>query len=170
MGSNLPRVLLVDGDAAFASRLAWVLGRSGCLVKVAHRVDEAQRFLDAEPEWHVVLSAPVVSDGTAVDVLARTVSCCPSAPVVVLADPDGDLPVVKGVDDVLVKPVRPSELVARIEAARRQHALETNQDSIVDALSALASAVEAEMAATPPPRRRRSRGRGRRGRAEARHG
>jgi DNA-binding response OmpR family regulator len=114
------RVLLVEDDDGVASALADLLGQTGATVVRAGRGADA---LHRVKGCDLVLLDLGLPDMDGLDVL-RTLRRASAVPVIIMTARDSDGAVVLGLragaDDYLVKPVRKSVLLARIEAVMRR--------------------------------------------------
>jgi DNA-binding response OmpR family regulator len=114
------RVLLVEDDEGVASALAELLGQTGAtVVHAARGADALHRVKDCD----LVLLDLGLPDMDGLDVL-RTLRRASAVPVIIMTARDSDGAVVLGLragaDDYLVKPVRKTVLLARIDAVMRR--------------------------------------------------
>jgi DNA-binding response OmpR family regulator len=114
------RVLLVEDDEGVASALAELLGHAGASVTLTSRGTDA---LHRVKGCDLVLLDLGLPDMDGLDVL-RTLRRASTVPVIIMTARDSDGAVVLGLragaDDYLVKPVRKSVLLARIDAVMRR--------------------------------------------------
>lgn len=117
------RALVAARDPAEVGTVASVLGGAGHEVTTAYRDDAAlARLVDERPD--VVIVDPEIADDR-VALVAR-IRACTDAPILVLADLQDEALVVAALDlgavDVVGRPLRPLELLARVNAATRRTA------------------------------------------------
>lgn len=114
------RVLLVEDDEGVASALVELLEQTGLTVTHTTRGEDA---LNRVKGADLVLLDLGLPDMDGLDVL-RTLRRASTAPVIIMTARDSDGAVVLGLragaDDYLVKPVRKTVLLARIEAVMRR--------------------------------------------------
>ncbi|HEY3288374.1 MAG TPA: diguanylate cyclase [Gemmatimonadaceae bacterium] len=133
------RVLVVDDDEGVRRSLATALGDVGCVVREA--TDAASmRLLLTEWEPTLLLLDASLPDGEGTQLLQelKAGNGTRELPVILLASrlPDEltELALGLGAADVLRKPFRPRELVARVQAQLRLHALlRTTQAALLSA-------------------------------------
>jgi two-component system response regulator RstA len=118
----MPRVLLVEDDAAIAELVATYLGREGFEVEVApDGITGRDRFRAAPPDVVVLDWMLPRLDGIG---LCRAIRETWSGPVLMLTartdDVDEVVALEVGVDDFLAKPVRARVLLARLRALLRR--------------------------------------------------
>jgi two-component system phosphate regulon response regulator PhoB len=118
------RVLLVEGQAAFADMMQWNLERSGFFVE---RVSNGEQAVNRSARFrpHVVLLNWSLPALTGIEVLRRLRAQSETRDVaVILTGCTGDQHVVRalsaGADDYLVKPFSIAELLARMRALLRR--------------------------------------------------
>jgi DNA-binding response OmpR family regulator len=114
------RVLLVEDDEGVASALAELLGQTGAtVVRTGRGADALHRVKGCD----LVLLDLGLPDMDGMDVL-RTLRRASAVPVIIMTARDSDGAVVLGLragaDDYLVKPVRKTVLLARIQAVMRR--------------------------------------------------
>jgi DNA-binding response OmpR family regulator len=114
------RALVAAPDPSEVGLLASVLGSAGHEVITAYRAETAlARIVDERPD--VVLVDPALGDGVAVVARARAYT---EAPLLVIADLRDEAVVVAALEagavDVIGRPIRPLELLARVLAATRR--------------------------------------------------
>jgi DNA-binding response OmpR family regulator len=114
------QVLLVEDDEGVASALAELLGQAGAVVIAVTRGSDA---LHRVKGCDLVLLDLGLPDMDGLDVL-RTMRRASPVPVIIMTARDSDGAVVLGLragaDDYLVKPVRKTVLLARIDAVMRR--------------------------------------------------
>ena len=116
------RVLVAAPVPADVGAVAAVLGTAGHEVVTAYRVDAAVARLVADrPD--VLIVDPAIGDGSPAELVSR-LGGYSDAPLLVLADVVDEAVVVAALDagamDVVGRPLRPLELLARIAAAARR--------------------------------------------------
>jgi DNA-binding response OmpR family regulator len=114
------RVLLVEDDEGVASAVAELLGHAGAsVVRAGRGADALHRVKDCD----LVLLDLGLPDMDGLDVL-RTLRRASAVPVIIMTARDSDGAVVLGLragaDDYLVKPVRKTVLLARVDAVMRR--------------------------------------------------
>lgn len=119
------RVLVAAPHPADVGAVASVLGSAGHEVETAYRLDTAIARLVAErPD--VVVVDPALAATPPADVIGR-LRGYGDAPLLVLADVDDDVAVGAAFDagavDVVGRPIRPLELIARVTSAARRAAV-----------------------------------------------
>ncbi|HVE79285.1 MAG TPA: diguanylate cyclase [Gemmatimonadaceae bacterium] len=142
-----PNVLVAADDPALVSALAWLLKEEGFAVDRLEQLNGGEglvRRLEARPPDVLVVDVPSAGDGRLRDERLRLVEQVTSdgrwhhLPVLLLAEAPGEDDVARlfgaGATDVVAKPVRVRELVARVQARLRtldiMHAL---RDALRDA-------------------------------------
>ena len=127
-----PRLLIVDGDAAFRREL-----RAEC-EQFGYQVIEAETAADGLREFeerspNLVLLEAVLPDGSGLDVCRSIRRSDPKVPILMVSARGEEIDVVVGLeigaDDYVIKPVRMRELLARITAHLRKARLETTESS-----------------------------------------
>jgi DNA-binding response OmpR family regulator len=127
-----PRLLIVDGDAAFRREL-----RAEC-EQFGYQVIEAESAADGLREFgerspNLVLLDAVLPDGSGLDVCRSIRRSDPKVPILMVSARGEEIDVVVGLeigaDDYVIKPVRMRELLARITAHLRKARLETTESS-----------------------------------------
>ncbi len=132
--------------------MASVLGTAGHEVVTAYRADAAIARLVAErPD--VIVVDPAIADGRPADLIGR-LGGYSDAPILVLADVVDEAVVVAALDagaiDIVGRPIRPLELLARVaSAARRAGAGPGDPGLLPDALSVEVARREARVAGRP---------------------
>jgi DNA-binding response OmpR family regulator len=130
--SGSPRLLIVDGDAAFRGEL-----RAEC-EQFGYQVIEAETAADGLREFEerspsLVLLEAVLPDGSGLDVCRNIRRSDPKIPILMVSVRGEEIDVVVGLeigaDDYVIKPVRMRELLARITAHLRKARLETTETS-----------------------------------------
>lgn len=116
------RILVAASRPVDVGAVASALGNAGHEVVTAYRAETAlARLADDRPD--VVLLDPTLPDGDGVAIVAR-VRARTDAPIIVIADLADEALVVAAFDagagDVIGRPVRVAELVARVHAAVRR--------------------------------------------------
>ncbi len=131
------RVLVAAPLPADVGAVASVLGTAGHEVVTAYRIDSAiARLVGDRPD--VILVDPAIGDAPAADVVGR-LGGYSDAPILVLADVVDEPVVVASLDagaiDIVGRPIRPLELLARIaSAARRGAAAQVDPGALPDGL------------------------------------
>jgi DNA-binding response OmpR family regulator len=127
-----PRLLIVDGDAAFRREL-----RAEC-EQFGYQVIEAETAADGLREFEerspsLVLLEAVLPDGSGLDVCRNVRRSDPKVPILMVSSRGEEIDVVVGLeigaDDYVIKPVRMRELLARITAHLRKARLETTEST-----------------------------------------
>ncbi|MEA4889781.1 MAG: response regulator transcription factor [Clostridiaceae bacterium] len=126
----MPKILLIEDDAALRSGLAYALGSDGFDVLTAGTLAEARGWLRIDPA-HVdlILLDVLLPDGNGYDFCAELKTDKQTAisqiPIIFLTACDSEIAVVRGLDgggdDYLTKPFRIRELTSRIHAVLRRH-------------------------------------------------
>jgi DNA-binding response OmpR family regulator len=143
-GSKPQTVLVVEDEASIASFVAAYLKNAGFDVRTTASGNEALRIVAAEKPALVVLDL-MLPDVDGVEVCKR-IRQQGELPVLMLTARDEDVDKIIGLevgaDDYMTKPFNPRELVARVRAilrraaperARRESAVITHGDLVVDA-------------------------------------
>jgi DNA-binding response OmpR family regulator len=130
------RVLVAAPLPADVGAVASVLGAAGQEVVTAYRTDAAIARLVAErPD--VVVVDPAIGDTAPADVIGR-LGGYSDAPILVLADVVNEAVVVAALDagavDVVGRPIRPLELLARVVSAARRGAAPVDPGPLPDGL------------------------------------
>lgn len=116
------RILVAAALPADVGLIASALGNAGHEVVTAYRAETAFARL-AEERPDLVLLDPILPDGEGVAIVAR-VRARTDAPIIVIADLRDETAVVAALDtgavDVVGRPIRVGELIARINAAIRR--------------------------------------------------
>lgn len=116
-------VLLAERDEDYAAIIAELLRRDGHEVAIAGNVSSALRLAERQPPELAVLDAQL-ADGTAVDVARALRQEQPRLPMVFLANQHRVSDIVDGfeagADDYIIKPLHPSEFLARVRAVLRR--------------------------------------------------
>lgn len=117
---SVMQVLIVEDDEGVASALAELLGHAGAsVIRTSRGADALHRVKGCD----LVLLDLGLPDMDGLDVL-RTLRRASAVPVIIMTARDSDGAVVLGLragaDDYLVKPVRKTVLLARIEAVMRR--------------------------------------------------
>lgn len=116
------RILVAASRPADVGAVAGALGNAGHEVVTAYRAETALARL-AEDRPDVVLLDPTLPDGDGVAIVAR-VRARTDAPIIVIANLADEAVVVAALDtgavDVVGRPIRVAELIARINAAIRR--------------------------------------------------
>jgi DNA-binding response OmpR family regulator len=127
-----PRLLIVDGDAAFRRELRAECEQFGYQVIEAESGADGQREFEERSPSLVVLEA-VLPDGSGLDVCRSIRRSDPKVPILMVSARGEEIDVVVGLeigaDDYVIKPVRMRELLARITAHLRKARLETTESS-----------------------------------------
>ena len=116
------RLLLIEADEAVATALSRTLGRRGWTVLCASTATAGLR-LQAGWAPHVVLLAPDLPDMAAGELIARLAGQGGCGILVLSGNGDDDLTrtaLAWGAHDVMSKPMRASDLVARVRALQRR--------------------------------------------------
>lgn len=117
------RTLVVDDDPQLGELLSTVFGLAGHTVQMATTVTEAKACLrDVTPDLAVVdLGLP---DGSGVNLVAEIAARAPATAIIVVTADEREDEHVKGLrlgaDDVISKPFRVANLLARVEAVMRR--------------------------------------------------
>ncbi len=126
----MPKILLIEDDAALRSGLAYALNSDGFDVLTAGALAEARTWLKAElSAIDLILLDVLLPDGNGYDFCAELKADKQSAagriPIIFLTACDSEIAVVRGLDgggdDYLTKPFRIRELTSRIRAVLRRH-------------------------------------------------
>jgi DNA-binding response OmpR family regulator len=127
-----PRLLIVDGDAAFRRELRGECEQFGYQVIEAETAAEGQREFEERGPTLVLLEA-VLPDGSGLDVCRNIRRSDPKIPILMVSARGEEIDVVVGLeigaDDYVIKPVRMRELLARITAHLRKARLETTEST-----------------------------------------
>ncbi len=152
-GSRLPparlRALVAAPDPADLGVIAGAIGTAGHEIVAAYRVETAlARLVDETPDYVVVFLA--ASDPDLATLVAR-LHARSDAPILVVADTRDEDRVVAALDagaaDVIPLPVRPLELIARVQSAlRRRPPLTAGSEGNLDGLKVDAGRREATVA------------------------
>jgi len=124
--SDTPRILVVDDDVRLRDLLDRYLASQGFEVRAIPDARELDKWLQRDPPSLVVLDLMLPGeDGLAV--CRRLRGAGEDVPIIMLTakgeDIDRIVGLEMGADDYLGKPFNPRELVARIHAVLRRHAL-----------------------------------------------
>ncbi len=127
-------VLLLGNDAEFRAMVADELRAAGFDPTEAATVAEAEALvLRGMVPFEALLLDVSLPDGDGCDLCARLRAARQGMPVLLLADSDAEDDVVRGLEtgahDYLVKPVRPSVLIARLRTHLRHH--ENSTDAVL---------------------------------------
>ena len=127
-----PRLLIVDGDAAFRRELRAECEQFGYqVIEAESAADGLREFEERSP--NLVLLDAVLPDGSGLDVCRSIRRSDPKVPILMVSARGEEIDVVVGLeigaDDYVVKPVRMRELLARITAHLRKARLETTESS-----------------------------------------
>jgi DNA-binding response OmpR family regulator len=127
-----PRLLIVDGDAAFRRDLRGECEQFGYhVVEAETAADGLREFEERSPS--LVLLEAVLPDGSGLDVCRNIRRSDPKVPILMVSTRGEEIDVVVGLeigaDDYVIKPVRMRELLARITAHLRKARLETTESS-----------------------------------------
>ncbi|AZD22380.1 Transcriptional regulatory protein rstA [Pseudomonas chlororaphis subsp. aurantiaca] len=119
---DLVNVLLVEDDRKLAALIAEFLLRHGFEVQVVHRGDQAlAAFIEFKP--NVVLLDQMLPGQNGLQV-CREIRNLSDTPIVILTakgdDRDHVLGLESGADDYVIKPFKPSVLLARLRALQRR--------------------------------------------------
>jgi two-component system phosphate regulon response regulator PhoB len=128
MNDNLaPKVLIVDDEEAIRTMLSYNLERHGFNVLQASDGDEALSIInqaDKKPDIIILDWMLPGLSGIEVCTILRTKATTRTIPIIMLTAKGEEFDKVKGlesgVDDYIVKPFSPNELVARIKAILRR--------------------------------------------------
>jgi DNA-binding NarL/FixJ family response regulator len=137
-------VVVVDDDAAFRAHLAGVLGRAGYATFCVATAEEAQTAIAEQPP-DVVLTDVQLSGVSGYDLCRQLKEEYGDEISVMIVSGDRTEPfdraagILLGADDYMIKPVDPSELVARVwrlvERANNHNGPRGNTNGKLDALS-----------------------------------
>jgi DNA-binding response OmpR family regulator len=127
-----PRLLIVDGDAAFRRELRAECEQFGYqVIEAESAADGLREFEERSP--NLVLLDAVLPDGSGLDVCRSIRRSDPKVPILMVSARGEEIDVVVGLeigaDDYVIKPVRMRELLARITAHLRKARLETTESS-----------------------------------------
>ena len=127
-----PRLLIVDGDAAFRRELRAECEQFGYqVIETESGADGLREFEERSPSL-VILEA-VLPDGSGLDVCRSIRRSDPKVPILMVSARGEEIDVVVGLeigaDDYVIKPVRMRELLARITAHLRKARLETTESN-----------------------------------------
>jgi DNA-binding response OmpR family regulator len=127
-----PRLLIVDGDAAFRRELRAECEQFGYqVIEAESAADGLREFEERSP--NLVLLEAVLPDGSGLDVCRSIRRSDPKVPILMVSARGEEIDVVVGLeigaDDYVIKPVRMRELLARITAHLRKARLETTESS-----------------------------------------
>jgi DNA-binding response OmpR family regulator len=148
----MPRLLVVEDDAAIAAPLVRALRREGYEVDLVDRGGVAVEHAEATP-YDLVLLDLGLPDADGVDVCRRLRVIQPQLPIVMVTARQEELDAVVGLDagadDYVTKPFRLAELLARVRARLRAapevDVVVTAQDVRVDTGARRAWRGEAEL-------------------------
>ena len=120
----MPRLLVVEDDAAIAAPLVRALRREGYDVDLVERGADAVDYAGTGPTaYDLVLLDLGLPDADGVDVCRRLRSMHPQLPIVMVTARQEELDAVVGLDagadDYVTKPFRLAELLARVRARLR---------------------------------------------------
>ena len=126
-------VLLLDDDAEFRGLVAEELRTAGFdPVEVATIAQAEERVLRDSTSFGALLLDVSLPDGDGCDLCVRLRAARQLMPVLMLTASNGEHDVVRGLaagaHDYLTKPLRPTELIARLRAHLRQH--ENSMDAV----------------------------------------
>ena len=123
-----PRLLIVDGDAAFRRDLRVECEQFGYQVIEAESAADGMREFEERSPSLVLLEA-VLPDGSGLDVCRNIRRSDPKVPILMVSIRGEEIDVVVGLeigaDDYVIKPVRMRELLASITAHLRKARLTT---------------------------------------------
>jgi DNA-binding response OmpR family regulator len=127
-----PRLLIIDGDAAFRRELRAECEQFGYqVIEAESGADGLREFEERSPS--LVLLEAVLPDGSGLDVCRSVRRSDPKVPILMVSARGEEIDVVVGLeigaDDYVIKPVRMRELLARITAHLRKARLETTESS-----------------------------------------
>jgi DNA-binding response OmpR family regulator len=128
-------VLIVDDDGALRETLADQLAHDGEFIAVAAAtISEAEEKLSAkDARFDAVILDVGLPDGDGRELCARLRKQGQKMPIIMLTGSDAETDVVRGLDsganDYIAKPFRLGELMARLKAHLRQHAL--SEDAVL---------------------------------------
>jgi len=127
-----PRLLIVDGDAAFRRELRGECEQFGYqVIEAETSADGLREFEELSPS--LVRLETVLPDGSGLDVCRNIRRSDPKVPILMVSARGEEIDVVVGLeigaDDYVIKPVRMRELLARITAHLRKARLETTESS-----------------------------------------
>ena len=124
-----PRILLVDDDRKLCRLLSDYLEPLGYEVNTAHTGSEGAE-LGASEAWHAIILDVMLPEMDGFDVL-KVIRKTSTVPVLMLTgrgdETDRIVGLEVGADDYLPKTFSMRELLARLRAVTRRHALATNQ-------------------------------------------
>jgi two-component system KDP operon response regulator KdpE len=125
------RILVVDDEPAMVGAIVALVGSAGHRVAAAYDGIEALRHFDAEPPDVVLLDLAMPGhDGLAV---CQAIRRRGSTPIIVVSGEGQEAAKVEaldaGADDYVTKPFGKQELLARIRAVMRRHAVEAEPAS-----------------------------------------
>jgi DNA-binding response OmpR family regulator len=127
-----PRLLIIDGDAAFRRELRVECEQFGYqVIEAETAADGLRQFEERSP--NLVLLEAVLPDGSGLDVCRNVRRSDPKVPILMVSARGEEIDVVVGLeigaDDYVIKPVRMRELLARITAHLRKARLETTEST-----------------------------------------
>jgi DNA-binding response OmpR family regulator len=127
-----PRLLIIDGDAAFRRELRAECEQFGYqVIEAESGADGLREFAERSPS--LVLLEAVLPDGSGLDVCRSLRRSDPKVPILMVSARGEEIDVVVGLeigaDDYVIKPVRMRELLARITAHLRKARLETTESN-----------------------------------------
>ena len=132
-GQGSARVLVVDDDAAIAALVVAVLAEANVEAVACNSGEEALALL-ARERFDLALLDIMMPGMDGLELCAR-IRQASDMPVVFLTAKDGESDLVVGfalgADDYIVKPFRPRELVARVQARLRRRTAAPTSDAVV---------------------------------------
>ena len=144
-GTSSARILVIEAEAASLEDLRAVLARDGHLVQTARALSEAQLAV-AETPPDVVLCGLPPQDTLDFCRWMKATEATRLVPVVVVAGAvpiEGKIDVLDaGAEDILVRPIHPLEVAARVRACVRLRRLTTALENAENVVFALATAIE----------------------------